>query len=166
MPQVTEANSIVCFGKNCHVIRNSNFRFSENFFENKGILYITKVVPDDFDHSAFLEKLLEVIQTDSFVIIDYHGFVDAEGDAVFVFASRGTCVASNCSRRGWIIKTEDDKKDLVDFFSAQSNHALLLNWYNIHADVRFLESSDMIPKRLVAMKIIIQDLERGVLKTD
>ena len=121
---------------------------------------------DNFDHSVFLENLLEVIQTDSFVIIDYHGFVDAEGDPIFVFASRGTCVASNCSRRGWIIKTEDDKKDLVDFFAAQTKNAILLNWYNTHADVRFLESSDMVPKRLLAMNVIIQDLERGVLKTD
>ncbi len=106
---------------------------------------------------------MECVFAPCFVTQDFHGFVDADGDKVFVFASRGTGMARNSNRSGWIVQNEEDKKELIDYFK-MSNIALLDTWYQKHVTVRNLEGSGFVPRRLVAMMVIIQPMNYGAPK--
>ena len=80
------------------------------------IVYMTKIIDEEFDHAEFVSGLLDNINTRAFVVIDYHGFVENDGEPQFVYGSRNTAVISNSNRSGFIVKSKEDREALVTFF--------------------------------------------------
>ena len=128
------------------------------------MICITKVVDDNFDHAEFVSKLMDSINGPAYVVIDYHGFTEANGDQMFIFGSRNTSLVSNSSRSGYIVNDDKDKTEVVNFFTTRNSQELLLDWFTSHADICRFGDSNIHPMRLCAMSVILQPVEHGIPK--
>ena len=127
------------------------------------MLFITKVCDKNFKPADFLQTIVDSVLAPSFIVVDFHGYLQTPDELAFVFGSRGTAIVTNSTRPGWILQNDDDKKELVDHMK-MSEEALLGTWFQKHSFVRNLDGSGFVPRRLVSMMVIVQPLHYGVVK--
>ena len=129
----------------------------KNKYRHFETLHISVFLKNETDISRIIKELLNVVETDCLLYIDFDAIFRCPGDEErpfkFEFGSKNTKV-----NKTFKIVSAKSAQNLVNEFESQTHPELLNNHYETHKSVMDYVSSGFRPYMLLSMKIWIQTL--------
>ena len=122
-----------------------------------GVIQITKNVTHH--HApAFIAEFLQLLRFPCVLRVDAHGFISDESRSLigFQFASRNTSMQLLDDKPYVHIRSTEDNKEVVDYFTEISGDKFLTKWFEAHDRVSELVGSGFNPKRTTTVVLYLE----------